>query len=132
MRPALSDSDDDENSSSSSSASEDEPTPPPKKQKLEQRKPQLKKPEMKIISSTARPQATTAVHDSFEALLALQASRQTNQKAPESRPNGEMQTTWKPNKSKRADDGKANKEGRPQMKAARRSASKNVFRKMGK
>ena len=88
----------------------------------------MRKPEMKVLSST---QSAIPDDDSFESLLARQKERlQSAPHRPENRPNGELQMSWKldssKNKKSKVDSSKKD------TQAPRRSASKNVFRKMGK
>ena len=88
----------------------------------------MSKPEMKVLSST---QSAIPDDDSFESLLARQKERlQSAPRLPENRPNGELQMSWKldssKNKKSKVDSSKKD------TQVARRSASKNVFRKMGK
>jgi hypothetical protein len=83
---------------------------------------------MKVLSST---QSAVADDDSFETLLARQKERlQSAPHVAENRPNGELQMSWKldssKNKKSKADSSKKD------MQTQRRSASKNVFRKMRK
>jgi hypothetical protein len=131
------DSDEEESNSSSSSSDEsadgDESTPPPSKKRKQSPIQKSRKPEMKVISSTARTHpAAGSSNDSFQSLLALQTERQSASQKSDARPNGNMQTSWKASisnsKHKKPDivaDGR-------QAKADRRSASKNVFRRIGK
>jgi hypothetical protein len=88
-------------------------------------------PEMKIISSAAQSSALTS-DDSFEALLQQQKERQ--QAAPLGRqiqPTGELETSWKLEKSKKGKTGADETlEGKRRPSSERRSASKNTFRKM--
>ena len=88
----------------------------------------MSKPEMKVVSST---QSAIPDDDSFESLLTRQKERlQSAPNPPENRPNGELQMSWKldssKNKKPKVDSTKMD------THAPRRSASKNVFRKMGK
>lgn len=80
------------------------------------------------MSST---QSAVPDDDSFETLLARQKERlQSAPRVAENRPNGELQMSWKldssKNKKSKVDSSKKH------MQTQRRSASKNVFRKMGK
>jgi hypothetical protein len=86
---------------------------------------------MKIVSSTQT--SATNDDDSFESLLARQKDRlRSAPHIPENhRPNGELQVSWKldtKKKTVKSDPKIVTKEGN----TTRRSASKNVFRKMGK
>lgn len=86
---------------------------------------------MKIVSSTQ----TSAIpnDDSFESLLARQNDRlQSTQHILEDRPVGELQTSWKLDNSKNKKPKLDPNTNTSQVNTARRSASKNVFRKMGK
>ena len=84
---------------------------------------------MKIVSSFALPN-----DDSFESLLARQNNlrRQSAPHIPENRPTGELQISWKLDTSKNKKPKVDSTNTTKQRKTERRSASKNVFRKMGK
>ena len=131
------DSDDEEVSSAAASSEDEVEQPPPKKRRSpppraekpkEVRKREI--PEMKIVSSTSRvPAAGGPADDAFESLLAQQKDHHGSTSVkPEQRPVGELQMSWKIESKKKtatSRDGKG-----PNANGARRSASKNVFRKM--
>jgi len=82
---------------------------------------------MRIMSST---QSAIPNDDSFETLLKRQKERlQSIPHVAESRPNGELQMSWKLDTSKKQSNADSSKMS---SQASRRSASKNVFRKMRK
>lgn len=91
---------------------------------------------MKVVSSLNAPKASTV--DTFASLLELQKERgQKEPTAVKDRPTGELQVSWKLNrKPNGAISRKVNGSGEGQSdrksNANRRSASKNVFRKMKK
>jgi hypothetical protein len=87
---------------------------------------------MKIVSTT---QSSSAGHDDFASLLTRQSDRQQSQSSlSENRPNGELRTSWKISSSKKRkiDQTNQRKERRDKTSENRRSASKNVFRKLKK
>jgi hypothetical protein len=128
------DSDEESVKSSSSSSSEDnEPSPPSEKSKQSSPRKSHNKPEMKIISSSSKPFSSAAVNDnSFQSLLAGHSDRQQPKRTvSESRPLGEMQMSWKLEKKKASNDAEARVEGQQsKSNGTRRSASKNVFRRI--
>jgi hypothetical protein len=124
----------DEGEEPSSASFSDEEEPQLKQQ--HQRSPPHKsrnKPEMKVVSSI---QTSTIVRDdSFESLLERQKNRpQTDAFRPEARPTGEMQMSWKitNDKKKRTERSATNGGYRSHINSTRRSASKNVLRKIRK
>lgn len=141
-RPSTQDSDENEDSSSASSDEEiPQPpakkrkspppirSPPPKKENPEELR-KSNKPEMRVVSSAARVStALSHAEDTFESLLAQQKDQQRSAPMkPELRPTGDLQMSWKLESKKKPQSSKEEK-GR-KLNGERRSASKNVFRKM--
>lgn len=102
----------------------------------EKRAPVVKKArplKMSVVSSTKPSLSTVGQETSFEALLARENARGPSQMPRvRDRPNGEMHTTWKGDskKEKGKTDEPRGKGDRSNDAKARRSASKNVFRRM--
>ena len=85
-------------------------------------------PEMKVVSTLQ----TTAAEDDFMSALARQRERQKSQLGPpEKRPTGAIQMSFPPRtKIKKQKEESGMDIGRNDRNKNRRSASKNVFRKM--
>jgi hypothetical protein len=89
-------------------------------------------PKMSVISST-KPSLSTGQETSFDVLLANEKARDGMRvSGKHDRPNGEMRTTWKEDtkKGKGTSNGERPKGDQTNGTKARRSASKNVFRRM--
>ena|SRR5579859_4435758 len=129
------DSDDADADSQNSSSDEEveKNTNPRKKAKAPRPQKRIIAPKMSVVSSTKPLVATTGKETSFDALLAKERARgESRGCGRQERPNGEMRTTWKEdtNKNNGKRNGKPQKGDQSNGTKARRSASKNVFRKM--
>lgn len=124
---------DDEDAASQDTLSEEEKEIPRKKVKVPQPQKRTRAPEMSVVSSTKPLVARAGQETSFDVLLGKEKARgESRQPGRQDRPNGEMRTTWKVDNRK--GQGKMNgqrQKGDPSNGTkARRSASKNVFRRM--
>ena len=126
---------DDEDAASHNNSSEEEEEEEVSRKKPKAAKPQKrpKAPEMSVVSSTKPLVATAGKETSFDMLLAKQKEQGGSQvSGRQDRPNGEMRATWKEDtkKAKGKANGQSERNDKSHGNKARRSASKNVFRRM--
>ena len=129
----MANSDDDEVSSNVSSDEEEAEKIQRKRGKVPPAQKRARAPEMSVPSSTKPSLSTVGQETSFDMLLAKEKARgESRLSVPQDRPNGEMRASRKENtrKEKSKMDRQHEKGDQSNGPKARRSASKNVFRRM--